>query len=139
MATGNGTSVQIIPNKGNIEIECNIITLVKDTPTGNLNCYIPGFDIFFNAKDEDSIVKKAMGLAGIYFDSFMLHTGKLGLKKLVLDLNSKGFRSTNHQKTMVNLLNNRLLNANFKQSDSNYENYERDRTINLDSKFSMAI
>lgn len=130
--------VKISPEKSRIDINYRVQVLSKVKDSG-LSCYLPGFNIYFFAIDKEAMEKKARIMSGFYFDHFMKFTTKQGLKKLVLDLNKKGFRAENNMTTVHKLINNKIVKANFKAPEITvHPDFEPAFEISQDTKFAVA-
>ena len=78
-------------------------------------------------------------MSRFYFDHFMKFTEKQGLKKLVLDLNKKGFKAENNMTTVHNLINNRIVKANFKAPEIiGHRDFHTASEISQEAKFAVA-
>lgn len=136
--TEKNVYVKITPEINSLTIDYNVRILSKKKPSG-YSCYLPGFNIYFFAKDDDTMLKKAELMSRFYFDHFMKFTPKQGLKRLVLDLNKKGFKAENNMSTIQNLINNRVVKANFKAPDFKvHQDFRQTSEINVERKFAIA-
>ncbi len=130
--------VKIIPENGSITINYGFQVLYKQKQSG-ISCYLPGLNIYFFAKNEETMQKKAKLMSRFYFDHFMEFTEKQGLKKLVLDLNKKGFKAANNMTTIHSLINNRIVKANFKApAFTGHEDFQTASAISQEAKFAVA-
>ena len=110
---GEQSSIKISNVGGKLSISGNVRVLSVKTAAG-FSCYVTGFDIYFAAKDDETKKKKALTFVKFYLDNFMLFSGKNNIRKLVMNLNKKGFRADNHNAVMFELVNNKIVKANFK-------------------------
>lgn len=130
--------VKITPEKGSIVINYGVQVLFKEKGSGR-SCFLPGLNIYFFAKTEEIMEKKARLMSRFYFDHYMQFTEKQGLKKLVLDLNKKGFKAENNMTTVHNLINNRIVKANFKApAFTGHEDFQTASAISQEAKFAVA-
>ena len=108
------TSVSITPISGKktIKVSSRIQILYNPTETGR-SCYIPGFEIYFSASDEVVMLKKSQTLTRFYFDHYLKHSTKSGMKSFVLDLHKRGFKANNDISTVHSLINNKMIKAKF--------------------------
>src|SRR5579871_6530179 len=133
--------VSIKPLGKQIDVTWGYTTLTRSEEDGRVSCYIPSFDIYFSAKDEESSVKKGMILSRMFFDHYLIHdNSKHGLKRLVLQLHKLGFKATNDAYTIHKLSNNIIIPAKFKVSDKAipYEFMEATSSAHQ-SKMAVAI
>ncbi|WP_157687590.1 hypothetical protein [Pedobacter psychrophilus] len=68
---------------------------------GNINCYIPAFDIYFFAKSEEEGVLIGKALTKTFFSYWFSNQG---MEKFALEINRLGFTSKNHQTAMFQLV-----------------------------------
>lgn len=57
------------------KFECTVkryrfIVECKEETNGIFSCYIPAYDMYFGAKDEEMIEKKSKAMVGLFFESF---------------------------------------------------------------------
>jgi hypothetical protein len=106
--------VLIAPKNEGIALSWGFTTFKTEDESGKFSCYIPAFDIYFSAKDQATIDKKSKVLTRMFFDHYVLHTGKGGLKNLVLQLHKLGFRAPNDGDTIQQFFKNKVIRAKFK-------------------------
>ncbi len=114
--TQHAPFVSIKPVDGKVLITWGLVTLVRPEKNNSFSCAIPSLNIFFSAKDKESIAKKTKYLSRFYFDHLMLHANKNGLKSLVLDLHKLGYKANNNIDTIHKLINNKVVPAKFKMN-----------------------
>ena len=102
MSDNSPTVIKIIPTKEKIRVDWEVQVLLNKKENGTLSCYLPGFEIYFSAKSEDMMRKKASMLTKFFFDHYLLDSKNqvIGFKRLMLDLNKKGFRDKRHSEVM---------------------------------------
>ena len=86
--------IQIISTDDKIHIEWNMTILYNDKENGGYSCFIPGWGIRYFAKSEEMIEVKAKAFTKFFFDHYLLDRKNqtIGFKRLMIDLNKKGFR-----------------------------------------------
>jgi hypothetical protein len=107
-------TISIAPKEGKISVNWsfNILSTKKDG--GVYICYIPVFNMFFSAIDEQSIEKKSKVMTGLYFDRFFIHGDKKNsIKNLTVDLRKKGLIPTKYDYSMPKLLKNNIVKTSF--------------------------
>ena len=132
--------VNLVPEDDALRVTCQYKILYNEKPNGN-SCFLPGLNIYFFAIDNDTMIKKGRVLTKYYFDYFLKHTAKNGLKKLALDLNKKGFKlQSDHNSTMHKLVNKKPVKANFLRSlnDEVPENFSTASSVNQREEFALA-
>ncbi len=77
---------------------------------GMVSCYMPGFDMYFSAPDNASVVAISDSMIQHFFNYWIEIEG---WKRFVLQIHKLGFRSKMHNSEMQNLLNNRPSKAKF--------------------------
>ena len=114
------TFVSFRPSGKHITIDWNSTTYVKVEDSGRATCYIPGFDIFFGSNDpnEEVVVKKSRAIVKMFFDHFLIHSSKNGLKDCVLQLHKLGFKAPNDAITLKKLIANERISAKFSSMNS---------------------
>jgi hypothetical protein len=95
-----------------LAITWRVIILRTKNEAGNLSCYAPGYDIYFGAKSAEDSRKKALILSKFFIDNYLIHT-KNGLKKLILQLHTMGFKAPNNTDAIYKLINSKFVHAKF--------------------------
>jgi hypothetical protein len=105
--------VIIKPTQGNqIEVTWTFRCFIKNE-AGKKSCFIPGFDIYFSADDNDIIKRKAAALTKFFFDYFFIDNSKDAIKKLALELHKRGFKAEHDAAVMHSYVNLKIVPAKF--------------------------
>lgn len=98
MQDTTNTYIKISPEAKAIHIEWQAEIFTNQRQDGKLSCYIPGFEVYYTASNNDMLHLKAQKLTQFFFDHYLLDRKNkiIGLKRLMLDLNKKGFRDKKH-------------------------------------------
>jgi len=133
--------VQFQPTKNELTITWGVNTLYKERKShGGFSCFIPGFDMYFSAKDTKQVDQKTEAIMGIYFEHFIEHIKKNGLKKLALDLHKSGFKATNDASAIQKMLNNIPIKAKFKKETSILpREFEHAKEKHFESNLAVSI
>jgi hypothetical protein len=110
----NPTTIKVTPVENGKFTISGVVNVLAKAHDGKVSCYIPGFDIFFTASNDDIKKAKTIAFVKFYFDHFFKYEMKNALKKMAFDLNQKGFVAENHQSTMHDLVNNKIIPAKFR-------------------------
>ena len=84
--------VSFVPKEGGVYVHWKISSY-KKWIGDKWTCFIPAFNIYFSAKDQDGIDKKTKTLARMYVDNYMLVAHGGGIGHFVRQLNKLGFRA----------------------------------------------
>lgn len=106
--------VSINTDGGNVDITWGMTTLRKKEKDGKLSCYIPAFDFYFSASDNEMVEKKGRIMGHLFFDHFFIHNKRNALKLLALELHKRGFKAEKDNYTMSQLVKNIPINTKFK-------------------------
>lgn len=109
--------VTITPEQGKVKVTWGITTYRKrELEGGKISCYIPAFDIFFSAVDEEARIKKSRVLSRMLIDHIVLHgkEKKDGIKALALYLRKIGFKAAEGDFALKEILNNRITTTKFR-------------------------
>ena len=143
MATSNikkvGAFVEVTPLKnGNIFVSWGYDILKKQEENSVFSCYIPSFDIYFAASDEEMIEKKSNAMTKSFFDNFFIYNEKHPLKYMALELAKKGFKE--NMMTMKSLVKDNIaVNANFKSLGIKPKDFEDAEKTHKVSNMEMAF
>jgi hypothetical protein len=130
-------TVTIIFEKGMIDVRWSFYTVTHKEDDGGYSCYIPGFDIYFSAKDIDAMNKKSRVLTKLYFNHF-LRDPKNGLKHFALELHKSGFKTVGGDFEMKQLLGNKHVNSKFKSMVNLPERFASSSIIEQESNMSLV-
>lgn len=137
MATKESPFVVIKPDGRQVHIVWGFTTY-RRKEEGKLSCYIPAFDIYFSAKDEEVMQQKSRALTNMYISHFA-NDGKTGLKKLVMQLHKLGFKAPNDALTMKRIMNNELVNAKFSHKLPSPSNFSESEAVSNHSELEVAF
>lgn len=112
------TSILIVQEKTGTHVQWYIPIFTNQRDGGKISCYLPGFEIFFSAKDTETAKIKATTLAKFFFDHYLLDrkNKKIGFKRLMIDLNKKGFRDKAHNDVMFKSMKGLPVKATMKSA-----------------------
>jgi hypothetical protein len=106
--------ISFIPKKSGFRITFSTKMYYKKSSSGQgFIVFVPGLDIHFYAPSKEEISNKTDVICKMYFDHFLKHSGKQGIKKLALELHRKGFKSSGGNGDLQSLLNNQFLKTKF--------------------------
>ncbi len=83
--------------------------------------YLPGYDIYYSAKDDETARKKAIALTQVYFRHFV--NRKNGIGALALELHRLGFKAPKDALTLSRLLKREISDARFKSTASTPDDF----------------
>ena len=121
-----------------LNVSVSLRTMFKKKQNG-LACFLPGFNIFFFAKDQDAVKAKSIALSKMYLDHYLSSDMKHGLRKLVLELRKKGFTSENNTSTIHSLINNKIVPAKFKSAEVIPLDFKSAESFNQNANFAIAV
>ena len=120
----NAPMVTFKDTPSHLEVSCKGSVRARKESDGRYSAFLIGFDIHFSANSEEDIKKKARALNRIFFDHYLLHEKKNGLKKLALELHKLGFKSDNPN-ALHSLVNQKGVSAKFKSNLGVPEEFEQ--------------
>lgn len=105
-------SLNISGNRIDIHWSFKLFTQYKEG-VERVTCYIPSFDIYFDANSKADASIRSKIVTKMYIDHF-LHHSKRGVRDLVLQLHKLGFKAPNDNLVLKRLLKDgKLDNTNF--------------------------
>ncbi len=128
--------VGIIHKKGQFIVNWRYSALRKK---GSNLCYIPGFDMYFSATNDEMVRDKSKAVMRCFFDHIFIHNKKNSLKQLAIELKKKGF-SAKEMDAMVmkKFLKNIPTNANFSSNAQKPFDFNGAVEVNQDAEMEIA-
>ncbi len=124
--------VNIRPEKGKLQVSWGFNTFAKKGG-GKYYCYIPSFDIYFNADSEDKVKIKGRALMRMYMNHFL--ETKDGLKGLAIQLKKLGFIAPHADLVIKQIINKSLINtAKFKSTDILPDDFRDAEAVNIEQE-----
>jgi hypothetical protein len=114
-------------------------TLKRIVDGGKLLCYIPGFDMYFMAANEEMAAKKAEAMTGLLMDHFFIHSKKQGLKLFALEMRKKGFKTEKDLYTIGQFVKNIPTAAKFKTKATRPPEFADAEEFHQESKMTLAV
>ncbi len=115
MTKKNQQYVSISSSKdGTIDVSWAFNVFKKVENDNKISCYIPGFDMYFSASDDEMVEKKSYAITKLFLDHFFIHNKKHSLQKLALELRKLGFKDDKDATVMSSYVKNKLIPAKFK-------------------------
>lgn len=115
MSNDNRSSIQFVP-KGNVmNVRFGYRLMYNKDEPGIINYYIPGFNLFFSANDEETGSKRGKAMVRAFLDYWINQESP---RSFILEIHKLGFRTKNHDLVMKEFLHKKITSSKFNSSQS---------------------
>jgi len=135
MNTNSKNESRIIFEPGKVRAEYDIFVKTSELKS-KLTCYIPAFDLIYSANSSEEIKKRA----DIMVKSFVrFYFEEDSSKNFFVALHKLGFRTPNHNLTMKEALNKKLVRAKFLNTNNEVpEGFEKSNFLAEQTELAVA-
>jgi hypothetical protein len=133
----NSVDIGLIKD-GKVHIHWNYQTFYKSGNGDRVACFIPAFDIYFQARNFQDIRRKSDIVTEMFFDYYIVDVGKNTLKKLALKLHQLGFKAPKDMLVMREYANQRPIPTTFTSNRESLNGFSNAESISASAELSLS-